>query len=199
MRDNCDKIVIYYLNKWLGITSDGSFQFTLHNHYGFLFLHTFPLEIAFMHKCALFINSTLKYLDLLPRNVWSLSVMLTLKWCQNWLKKDIFLHQSVTWEFLSGMQEYKNLSRVQVRIEKSIRGSLFGITRLSRVMPNSDPEGRIFPSAANSHDNFFFLHTFLSPAFDFNIVITINESCWRPPYWNLTSYVASQWRQLPTS
>ena len=32
----------------------------------------------------------------------------------------------------------------EVQIEKSARGSLFGITKLWRVMLNSDPEGRIF-------------------------------------------------------
>ena len=40
------------------------------------------------------------------------------------------------------------------------------------MMPNSDPEGRIFLSAPNSHDRFFFLHT--SPAFDFNVGVAIN-------------------------
>ena len=47
----------------------------------------------------------------------------------------------------------------EVRIRKSVRGSLFGITRLCRVMLNSDPEGRIVLSAPNTHDRFFFLHT----------------------------------------
>ena len=61
----------------------------------------------------------------------------------------------------------------EARIEKSVRGSLFGITRLCRVMPNGDPEGRIFLSGANNHDNFFFLHTFWSPAFDFNAGVAI--------------------------
>ena len=32
---------------------------------------------------------------------------------------------------------------------------------------NSDLEGRIFLSAPNNHDRFFFLHTFRAPAFDF--------------------------------
>ena len=64
----------------------------------------------------------------------------------------------------------------EVRIEKSIRGSLFGITRLCRVMPNSDPEGRIFISALNSHGRLFFLHIFWSLAFDFNVGVPINES-----------------------
>ena len=63
-----------------------------------------------------------------------------------------------------------------MRIEKSIWGTLFGITRLCRVMPNSDPEGQIFLSAPNNHDRFFFLHTFWSPVFDFNIAVPINES-----------------------
>ena len=31
------------------------------------------------------------------------------------------------------------------------RESLFGIMRLCRVMPNSDPEGQNFPSAQNTH------------------------------------------------
>ena len=63
----------------------------------------------------------------------------------------------------------------EMRIEKFVRGSLFGITRLCRVMPNSDPEEQIFLSPSNNHDIFFFLHTFWSPAFDFNIGVAINE------------------------
>ena len=74
-----------------------------------------------------------------------------------------------------------------------------GIMRLRRVMPNSDPEGQIFLSTPNNHDRFFLLHTFWSPAFDFNIGVAINESCWRPPYWKLTPYVTLQWCQLPMS
>ena len=73
----------------------------------------------------------------------------------------------------------------EVRIEKSVRGSLFGITRLCRVRPNSDPEGRIFLSAPNNHDRFFFLHTFWSPAFEFNVGSAINES----PSYTLTSAI----------
>ena len=65
----------------------------------------------------------------------------------------------------------------EVRIEKFVRGTLFGITRLCRVMPNRDPEGRIFLSAPNNHDRFFFLHTFRSPVFDFNVEAAIKESC----------------------
>ena len=64
-----------------------------------------------------------------------------------------------------------------MRTENSIQGSLFGITRLCRVMPNSDPKGQIFLSAPNNHDRLFFLHTFWAPAFDFNATVTINESC----------------------
>ena len=44
-------------------------------------------------------------------------------------------------------------------------------------MPNSDSEGRFFLSAPNNHDRFFFLHTFWSSAFDFNVGVPINESC----------------------
>ena len=63
----------------------------------------------------------------------------------------------------------------EVRIEKSVRGSLFG-TRLCRVMSNGDPEGRIFLSSPNNHDRFFFLHTFWPPSFDFNVGLVINVS-----------------------
>ena len=87
----------------------------------------------------------------------------------------------------------------EVRIEKSVRGSLFGIRRLCRVMLNSDPEGRIFLSALNNHDRFFFLHILWSSAFDLNIWVAIKQSRWHPPYWKLTSYVTSQWRQLTAS
>ena len=64
----------------------------------------------------------------------------------------------------------------EVRIEKSVRGSLFGIMRLCRVMLNSDPGGRIFLSASNNYDRFFFLHIFWSPAFYFKVEVTFNES-----------------------
>ena len=60
------------------------------------------------------------------------------------------------------------------------------------MMLNSDPEGRIFLSVPNNHDRFFFLHTFSSPAFDFNVGVAINESRSRPPYRKLMSYVTSQ-------
>ena len=43
----------------------------------------------------------------------------------------------------------------EVRIVKSVRGSLFGIRRLCRVMPNGDSEEWIFLSTQNSHDRFF--------------------------------------------
>ena len=59
----------------------------------------------------------------------------------------------------------------EVRIGKSARESMFG----SRVMLNSDHEGRIFLYAPNNHNRFFFLHTFRSPAFDFNVGVAINE------------------------
>ena len=49
----------------------------------------------------------------------------------------------------------------EVWIEKSVRG-------LCRVMPNSDPEGRIFLSAPNNHDVFVFLH---------NVGVAMNEPC----------------------
>ena len=59
-------------------------------------------------------------------------------------------------------------------------------------MPKSDPEGQIFLSTPNNRDRFFFLHTFWSAVFGFNIGVAFKESCWRLPYWKLTSYVMSQ-------
>ena len=44
-------------------------------------------------------------------------------------------------------------------------------------MPNSDHQGRNFLSSPNNHDRFFFLHTFWSPALDFNVRVAINELC----------------------
>ena len=46
------------------------------------------------------------------------------------------------------------------------------------MMLNSDPEGPIFLSV-------LFLHTILSPAFDFNVGVAINESC----FFTLTSAI----------
>ena len=58
--------------------------------------------------------------------------------------------------------------------ERSVCGSLFWH---HNVLPSdaSDPEGRIFSSAPDNYDRFFFLHTFWTPAFDFNIGVAINE------------------------
>ena len=64
----------------------------------------------------------------------------------------------------------------EVRIEKSVRGSLFGITMFCWVMLNSDLEGPIFLSAPNNHDRFFFLHTFWPQAFNFNLGVAIDKS-----------------------
>ena len=44
------------------------------------------------------------------------------------------------------------------------------------MMQNSDPEGRIFLSASNNHDRFFFLHIFRAPAFDFNVEVAVYMS-----------------------
>ena len=63
----------------------------------------------------------------------------------------------------------------EVGIEKSVQGSLFGMTRLCRVMPNNDPEGRIFLSVPNRHDWFFVLHIFWPPV-EFYVGVAINES-----------------------
>ena len=54
----------------------------------------------------------------------------------------------------------------EVQIEKSVRGSLF-------------------LSAPSNHDRFFFLHTFWTPAFDFNVGVAINES----HFYTLTSAI----------
>ena len=92
-------------------------------------------------------------------------------WCQSvTLGTDFFIRTSHPCKII------RIFHGCEVRIEKPIRGSLFVITRLCRLMPNSVPGGRIFLSAPNSHDRFFFLHTFLSSAFYFNVRVAINES-----------------------
>ena len=75
----------------------------------------------------------------------------------------------------------------EVRTEKAVRGSLFDITRFCRVMPNSDPQGRIFLSVPNNHDRFFFLHTF-----NLQRLNLTKES-------PLTSHIPIGWRQIPKS
>ena len=63
----------------------------------------------------------------------------------------------------------------KVRIEKSVRGSLFGNTRLCRVIPNSDPRDGFFsPHQTTMIDSF--LAYFWSPAFEFNEGVAINKS-----------------------
>ena len=58
-----------------------------------------------------------------------------------------------------------------MRIEKSSRGSLFASLGFALI-----PKDRFFLSAPKNHDRFFFLHTFRSPVFDFNVGVAINES-----------------------
>ena len=61
-------------------------------------------------------------------------------------------------------------------IEKPVQGSLFGITRLCRVMPNSDPrDGLVYLRQTTMIDSFL-LRTIWSPAFDFNAGVGINQS-----------------------
>ena len=55
-----------------------------------------------------------------------------------YVPSDESIHCNHGWEYI------RIFHGCEVRIEKCVRGSLFGITRLWRVMPNSDPEGRIF-------------------------------------------------------
>ena len=70
------------------------------------------------------------------------------------------------------MEQIRIFHGCEVQIEKSVRGSLFGIKTLFRVMLNRIPRDR---SVANIHDRFFFLHTFSSPTVDFNAEVAINE------------------------
>ena len=64
------------------------------------------------------------------------------------------------------IENTKILHGCEVRIEISIPGILFGITRLCRVMQNSDPEGWNFLSALNTR-----LILFLAHLFDFECFI----------------------------
>ena len=42
----------------------------------------------------------------------------------------------------------------EVRLQKSVRGSLFAITRLCQVMPNSDPDRFFYPHQTTMLDPF---------------------------------------------
>ena len=77
-------------------------------------------------------------------------------------------------ENLVCMQEYKNLSLVW-EADRKIRPKVNVLHQDDLAMPNSDPEGRILLSAANYHVRLFILHTFWSPAFDFNVGGAIYE------------------------
>ena len=75
------------------------------------------------------------------------------------------------------------------------------------VWPNNDPEGRIFLSASNNHDRFFFLHTLWSPAFDFNVGVKLTShipvETWRR-MWHCNDVIAQRlsdkvtWRNIQT-
>ena len=120
----------------------------------------------------------------LPRLIWVFAgrtchfVGFVMRWLKtSWHQAQKLSYTSVWWHYPCTGQSHgtsrwvcKNIRifhGCEVWIEKS---------RLCWVMPNSDPEGRIFLSAPNSCDRFFFLHTFWSPAFDLNVGVAINES-----------------------
>ena len=70
------------------------------------------------------------------------------------------------------MYDYENLSWVW-GADREIRPRA---TVWHNEALNSDPEWRIFLSAPNNHDRFFFLHAFWSLAFDFKAGFAINAS-----------------------
>ena len=69
-----------------------------------------------------------------------------------------------------------NRAVIDLRFGISIHQMKISRSPSDAKMPNSDPEGQIFLSAPSSHDRFFFLLTFWSPVFDFNVGVTIKGS-----------------------
>ena len=84
-----------------------------------------------------------------------------------------FPNQGLPWSGHISPTEYKNLSWVW-GADRKIRPRV--TVSHDEALPNSDPEGWIFLSAPNNHDRFFFLHTFRSQAFDFNIGVASDKS-----------------------
>ena len=83
----------------------------------------------------------------------------------------------------------RTLHECEVRIENSVPRVTFDITRLCRVMPNSDTEGRNFLSAPNTHVWIFFLHTFRFPIF------YLKSSIHYHVYIMKLTYLTSLWRR----
>ena len=137
------------------------------------------------------------YLRLWRRNIWRKMTSTWRLWRKKWrqnsrsdvmhqshLTPHISLHWSGWRKFRLGMGVWPYLECKHIRIfhgcevrtGKSVRGSLFGITRLCRMMPNRGSRGTDFSICTKQPDTFFFLHTLWSPAFDFNVGVDINES-----------------------
>ena len=64
-----------------------------------------------------------------------------------------------------------------VWIEKSVTRVTDRHHEACRVMPNSDPEWRIFLSTPYTHDRYFFLHTFWFTTFDFQSITCYSVIC----------------------
>ena len=84
-----------------------------------------------------------------------------------------FLHLLDT--LLYGTKTIRLFNGCEVLIENFITRVTVVYHKVCRVMPNSDPQGRILLSTPNNHDRFFFLHTFWSPMFDFNAGVPIKS------------------------
>ena len=107
---------------------------------------------------------------------------------------------TVIWSFQS--KYHVNNLRIfhgcEVRIEKSVQESLFGIKWCQTVIPR---DGFFYPHHTTMIDSFSCI------PFDLQRLILTKESKltkyipirWRPPYWKLTSYVTLQWRHRPMS
>ena len=86
---------------------------------------------------------------------------------------DISLHLSVMCKFQSGTQEYKNLSWLCGADRKSCPR----VTVWHHKALPSDAKQWSRGIAPNNHYRLFFLHTFWSPVFDFNVGVAINDLC----------------------
>ena len=82
--------------------------------------------------------------------------------------KNYYCYTGVYMYFVSF--QYENISifhGFMMWIEKSVTRVTDRHHEACRVMPNSDPEWRIFLSIPYTHDRYFFLHTFWFTTFDF--------------------------------
>ena len=157
-----------------------NFQFAPNNHYRIFFLHTLarPLYLSLDMRYFLSIwgwNKYIFYQEMFSSApIYDIMTSLHEASYSPWYRN--IQNGRKSRKTLPGMQEYNDLSCMW-DADRNIRSRV--TVCHSKAMPRDAkqwPEGQMLLSATNSHDTFFFLHTFGHPAFDFSVGVAMAES-----------------------